>query len=125
MDFFTRYGYPISRNKRLSILHIPVIDGAINILTTHFVDSVKIARVSPILLKAIANGNCEPDIYGAMIDKRQQELRKPVIYGIAVNITPDEIIDYPNLDKRRMSIGLPPLEIAQERNRLLEELYGF
>ncbi len=66
---------------------------------------------------AVANGNANPSNYGLLVDRVNLNTGKPQIYGTQVTYNMDLCQAYPrnladsaNVNERRKSIGLPPLE---------------
>ncbi len=73
------------------------------------------------IAKFVQEGKCPPYYLGLMVDRWNY---KNFIYnttgtvydkdGNVIKTPPDLIFDYPNLDKRRVSIGLPPSEMYEK-----------
>lgn len=110
-------GFPLAKDRKLSPIHQSVIGMGMMDFMFHVIDSVRIAFLEPQIISLIKNGDCLPFFYAAMIDRRQLEDHRPYIYGIYENADKHKIYDPKNLDKRRISIGLPPLKIERERQK--------
>ena len=63
----------------------------------------------PIFLDLIKRGRADASIYGSLIDSNLR-INGMFDYGIYQNIGKELINDFENLDKRRISVGLPTLE---------------
>lgn len=117
-EIFREYGYPstkmvgkdnraIGERVELKPLFFHVDD------TTYF---------KPILLKMIRNGEAPADILGTMLDSRQRT-RGVFDYGIYDNADSTHILDFQNLDKRRISVGLPPWKLKKKVESLSRAHY--
>ena len=78
----------------------------------------------PVFLDLIRRGRAPADIYGSLIDSN---LRVNGVYDYAIynNIGIDQINDFENLDKRRISVGLPPWQLRKDFLELIKKKYGF
>jgi hypothetical protein len=115
------YGYP---NERI-IGGFNIDQQQINpgILLFHFHDYDYYTKV---LKQQIDEGKAPPKSLGNFVDsyQRREKKRQRFIYGIYDNVKEDEIIDYENLDDRRISIGLPPMELKRNIDSLKKVYYG-
>jgi hypothetical protein len=79
--------------------------------------------IEEIVLQSIRNGECEPVIFGSIIDKDllENKQKKTSLYGTWKNISNDRIIDVLHLNERRIAIGMPTMEMERKRNELLKK----
>ncbi len=113
LSIIDQYGFP---NTRLIGMNSIFVLHRIRGIVMHFFDN---ERLEELLIKYVREGKCEPDIYAGFIDKRMLEKRKKHIYGVFSNAKKDQIFDPEYLDRRRVFIGMPTLEMEQKRNKLL------
>ena len=120
-EIIEKYGYP---NERI-IGGFNIDQQQINpgILLFHFHDYDYYTKV---LKQQIDEGKAPPKSLGNFVDSYQRRVKKRqrFIYGIYDNVKEDEIIDYENLDDRRISIGLPPMELKRNIDSLKKVYYG-
>ncbi|TRO66776.1 hypothetical protein [Christiangramia sabulilitoris] len=78
------------------------------------------------LKNLIDKGKAPPQSLGNFVDSYQRRVpeQKKFIYGIYDNVSPDEIIDYAKLDKRRKSIGLAPMKLKKSVDSLRRIYYN-
>jgi hypothetical protein len=98
-------------------------DPEISVLVMH-INSEDAEYWKPILLDLIRRGRASAQLYGNLSDSL---LRSNGIfeYGIYQNVDKEKINDFENLDKRRISVGLPPWQLEKEINILIRKKYGF
>lgn len=79
------------------------------------------------LKRLIDEGKAPPQSLGNFVDSYQRRIKaqKRYIYGIYDNVGEDRIIDYDQLDKRRVSIGLAPMQLKRSIDSLKKAHYGF
>jgi hypothetical protein len=78
----------------------------------------------PIFLDLIRRGRAPANIYGSLIDSNLR-INGMFDYGIYQNVKAENINDFENLDKRRISVGLPPWELKKEIDELIEKKYDY
>lgn len=119
-EFFETYGYP---NQRLIGYKNTLRWNGIKVMLMHFSDTTYFTHA---LFEYIKNGECEPIVLGAFVDSqcRLKENKDRFIYGIYSNVGDEEIWDSVNLDKRRLSIGMPTRKMQQQRDSLIAIKYG-
>jgi hypothetical protein len=78
----------------------------------------------PIFLDLIKRGRAPANIYGSLIDSNLR-INGMFDYGIYQNVKAENINDFENLDKRRVSVGLPPWELKKEIDELIEKKYDY
>lgn len=97
-------------------------DPEISVLVMH-INSVRAEYWKPIFLDLIKRGRAPADIYGRLIDSNLR-VNGVFLYGIYSNVKEDKIDDFENLDKRRISVGLPPWQLEKDIRQLLRKKYG-
>jgi hypothetical protein len=78
----------------------------------------------PVFLDLIKRGRAPANIYGSLIDSNLR-INGMFDYGIYQNIKSENINDFENLNKRRVSVGLPPWELKKEIDELIKKKYGY
>ena len=68
----------------------------------------------------VKSGTSEASLYASIVDSNDR-MRGIFTYRIYSNLKDDQIEDLPNLDKRRISVGLRPWKMQL----LLHELRGY
>jgi len=120
-DIVQRYGFPRCKeigNSRYFELYT---------IFLHLVSYDKLYDFfSPELKKAVYRGDIGPKYYCDIVERYNLRTKKGRLYGCyalddpGVDFTFDSVIDVPDIDERRISIGLPPV------NELLDNsLYSF
>jgi hypothetical protein len=69
----------------------------------------------------VHKGECPPDIYTSIIDRKMMETHKNLFYATFNNVPDNRIADIEHLDERRLSIGLPTWEMEKKRNELIDK----
>jgi hypothetical protein len=120
-DIFEKQGYP--NLKMLGFQNQRTVD---KITTMLFHCNSDTAYFKTKLLEFIKRGECYPDVLGCFVDSyaRSDTAQLKFIYGIYQN-TIDKVKDVQNVDKRRMAIGMPTLEMKQKRDSILSAKYDF
>lgn len=115
-EIFKEYGYP---NEK--IIGYPTRYERTNItyVLMHFED---VDYFKPILMEFVKKGQCKPSVLASMVDSQDRKTGL-YTYGIYRNVDSSEIKDFENLDKRRLSIGLPTWEMKKKIIELLLEKY--
>jgi hypothetical protein len=72
------------------------------------------------LLRFVREGKYEPSSYGFFVDRKMLDKHKKFIFAIYKSTEDNKIEDIENLDKRRLSIGMPTREMENKRNELLK-----
>ncbi|MEM6719225.1 MAG: hypothetical protein AAF611_07935 [Bacteroidota bacterium] len=111
-----QYGFP---NENLIGRSTKNNKTGVTFMLMHFND---IDYFKPILLNAIKNGECPPRALGFMVDSFDRNHKK-YTYAMYRNLDSSEIKDFKNLDKRRIAIGLPPLETRKKIVELILKKY--
>lgn len=118
-EIFREYGYPtakmVGKDNRAIGERVEL-----RTLFFHFNDTT---YFKPILLKMIRDGEAPANILGTMLDSRQRS-RGVYDYGIYDNADSSRILDFKNLDKRRISVGLPPWRLKKEVDSLRSVYYN-
>jgi hypothetical protein len=116
-EIFEKYGYP---DGRLIGYNNTLFWNGIGVMLMHFSDT---AYFKSVLLKFIEQGKCPPLELGKFVDSyaRRDTARLKYIYGIYSNAL-DKVKDIENLDSRRKAIGMPPLELKQKRDSLINSM---
>lgn len=121
-QIISTYGYP-GEDKiggyKIDQQHIDA-----GILLFHFSDY---DYYTTTLKELIDKGDAPPESLGNFVDSYQRRVpeQKKFLYGIYDNVGEDQIIDYEHLDERRVSIGLPPMDLKKSIEDLVTEYYGF
>jgi hypothetical protein len=124
IEIFEAYGYP---NE--TILGNSSIDKkytTVEVLLLHTDDSIRMNYFVPKLLEFIQGGSCPPYILGMIIDQYYLYNDKPQIYGTyRGKVAPyaNMITDLKQVDKNRLSIGLPPLVLQEKKDSLIRLRY--
>lgn len=84
----------------------------IHTMLLHTSDSIRINYFLPQIKKMIKNGSCDPKVYATLYDQYYLYNGMPQIYGTYKNSDREisEHIDIEQLEKNRISIGLPSLK---------------
>jgi hypothetical protein len=110
-------GYP--NMKQLGSNNFKLIHG-IHTMVMHISDYYNIEEM---ILQYIRNGECEPDLYGIIIDRKimmvRGERNQRSLYAAYENTEKEKIIDFAHLDDRRMAVGMPTMEMERKRNELI------
>ena len=79
-----------------------------------------------ILRELIEKGEAPPQSLGTFVDSYQRRVDTPkrFIYGIYDNSSEADIMDFDQLDERRMSIGLRPRVVKKRIDSLKRKFYG-
>jgi hypothetical protein len=98
------------------------VHGGIHALLMHFYDF----GIEEIILQFVRDGECEPDVFGSIIDKGVLEgkWKKKSLYATWSNGGDDQIIDVLHVDERRIAIGMPTREMAKRRTELIDKRWG-
>lgn len=110
-----QYGFPTE--KIIGAYRLDNSSVSVSAMFMHFSDTAYFKKV---LIPLVKQGKCPPEIYPNMIDSRQRETRE-FIYGIYSNSDESDIIDFKNLNKRRVAVGLPTKEIQTKRYNIFSE----
>ncbi len=115
------YGYPDERIiGGYKIDNRPVDAG---IMLFHFEDYEYWTKT---LKELIKKGQAPPRSLGTFVDsyKRRVPEEKKFIYGIYDDVGENQIVDFEQLDERRISIGLAPLSLKKSVDVLRNEYYA-
>ncbi len=119
-EIFNQYGYPsrqlvgmdnFQKGERVDL----------RTLFFHFDDTI---YFKPVLLKMIRDGDAPADILGNMLDSRQRS-RGFYDYWIYDNSDSTDILDFKNIDKRRIAVGLAPWKLKKRVDSLRRAFYGY
>jgi hypothetical protein len=118
-EIFETYGYP---DQRLIGRKNTLWWSGIDAMLMHFSDTIYFPRI---LLNYTENGKCSPRILANFVDSncRSKPNKDKFIYGTYSNVSDEEIWDSANLDKRRLSIGMPTRQMKQLRDSLIAIKY--
>jgi hypothetical protein len=115
-EILKKYGYPnIKRygEKNAGLFFDPLIMH----ISDHF-------NIEEMILQYVHAGECEPDLYGIIIDRKDIFFRREKCsYAAYNNIKDEQIADIDHLDERRLAIGMPTREMKKKRNELLTNIY--
>jgi len=118
-EIFNQYGYPsaqlVGKNNFNQGERVDI-----KTLFFHFDDTI---YFKPVLLKMIEDGEAPADILGNMLDSRQRS-RGFYDYGIYDNSDSTDILDFKNVDKRRVKVGLAPWKLKKRVDALRRVYYG-
>ncbi|MDR0438136.1 MAG: hypothetical protein LBH22_07550 [Bacteroidales bacterium] len=105
----------LSSEIKLSVEHKgSTLNTAYLIINHNTRDSAKLMELTPILLADLSAGSWYPSLYARMVDSHLR--RGKSMYGTYTNTrTPEQTYDFENLDERRISVGLPPVSLEEER----------
>lgn len=117
-DFFPDYSF-----NQVGNYNVDSYDPEISVLIMH-IRSSKADFWKPILLDLIRRGRAPAVLYGNLSDSILRS-NGMFDYGIYQNVDKKKINDFENLDKRRISVGLPPWQLEKEINILIRKKYGF
>jgi hypothetical protein len=115
LQIIEKYGFP---NLSLYGNKDPYLFSRITAMCVHFWEDKEFGKM---LLRFVREGKCEPYIYGFFVDKKMLEKHKKYIFWIFGDIKKGEIKNFKNLNKRRISIGMPTREMEQRRNELIDQ----
>lgn len=118
VQIFGEIGYPNSDMIGGYLIDQQPAD--ISILLLHTDDSIRMNCIVPKLRDFVRAGVCPPDVLGAVIDQFHLYNGDLQIYGTYGNREKNMIPDLEQVDKNRISIGLPPLALQEK----LEVLKG-
>lgn len=99
-DFYPSYGM-----NEVGNYNVDEYDPDVSVLIMHITRD-KADFWKPILLELIRRGKAPANLYGSLSDSVLR-MNGMFDYGIYQNVGPEQINDYENLDKRRISVGLP------------------
>jgi len=118
-EIVEKYGFPCRKLYGYSYQNMR-IDTGIRALLMHNYDNFNLERM---ILQAVRDGECAPDVFGSFIDKGILEgnWKKKSLYGTWSNSQDDEIIDVLHLDERRIAIGMPTRAMEKRRTELIEK----
>ncbi len=117
-ELLAQYGFPLAQNKRFNVAQRSRVFTALSPLLLHWIDSVYMEFLTPIVYQCVKNGDCPPELFGGMFDsKARAEGCFP--YGTYINTGKEMICDVEHLDERRAEIGLPPHRLSCQISMLL------
>jgi hypothetical protein len=79
------------------------------------------------LTEFVKNGTCQPDVLVRVIDQYYLYNGRPQINGTYTKHGggyANMISDLKKVDRNRISIGLPPLELKEKKDRIFQERYS-
>lgn len=114
-EILKQYGYPT--NNLIGNWYIDKKMASIETLIMHLDD---LEYFKPLFFEYVKNGVSPANIYASIIDSHDRK-RGIFTYRIYSNLKDEQIEDLPNLDKRRISVGLRPWKMEL----LLRELRGY
>ncbi|WP_394751076.1 hypothetical protein [Spongiimicrobium salis] len=124
IEIFETMGYPTDKVVGPHTRDYPV---DIGLFMLHTKDSIRMNYFVPKIKEFVIHGTASPRILGTMIDQYYLYNDQPQIYGTyraqgggyAVMID-----DLKKVDRNRISIGLPPLELKERKDSLIRIKYG-
>lgn len=111
-EILTQYGYPT--NNLVGNWYIDKKMASIGTLIMHLKD---LEYFKPKFYEYVKSGISEASLYASIVDSRDR-MRGIFTYRIYSNLKDDQIEDLPNLDKRRISVGLRPWKMEIEYRKL-------
>lgn len=114
-EILAQYGYPT--NNLVGNWYIDEKLASIGTLIMHLKD---VDYFKPKFYDYVKSGTSEASLYASIVDSNDR-MRGIFTYRIYSNLKDDQIEDLPNLDKRRISVGLRPWKMQL----LLHELRGY
>jgi hypothetical protein len=118
-EIFKEYGYPhdglvgkSSMGERTDI----------KVLLMHFLEP---DYFSPLLIESTRKGIAPPGYVGFIVDRKDLAEKDSFTYGIYDNADASRIKDFENLDKRRISVGLPPWKLKKKVDSLRRAYYNY
>lgn len=116
-EIFKEYGYPhsglIGKSKTGERTDIKV-------LLMHFLEP---EYFSPLLIESTRKGIAPAGFVGYIVDRKDLAERDSFTYGIYDNADASQIKDFKNLNKRRISVGLPPWKLKKRVDSLRSAYY--
>jgi len=79
---------------------------------------------SPLLIESARKGIAPAGYAGFVVDRKDLAERDSFTYGIYDNAEVSQIKDFKNLDKRRISVGLPPWKLKKKVDSLRSAYYS-
>lgn len=126
IEIFNEFGYP---NENVigsfSVDRSPV---GISTMLLHTADSIRMNYFVPKLTEFVKNGTCSPNTLGGIIDQYYLYNGEPQIYGTYTKQDgsySNMISDLEQVDKNRISIGLPPLKLQEKKDSIVKAKYGY
>jgi hypothetical protein len=118
-EIVKKYGYPNMKRFGDNFQNMRLLAG-IQVMIVHISCSFNIEEM---ILQYVRDGECEPNLYGFIIDKGilEGKWKKNSLYGIWENVRDDKIIDVLHLDERRIAVGMPTREMENKRNELIDK----
>jgi len=125
IEIFSEFGYP---NETI-IGSFSVDKSPVNIsaMLLHTSDSIRMNYFVPKLKEFVRNGTCPPEVLGSVIDQFYLYNGEPQINGTYTKQDggySNMISDLKKVDSNRISIGLPPLELKEKKDSILQKRYG-
>ncbi|MCB0739215.1 MAG: hypothetical protein KDC92_17020, partial [Bacteroidetes bacterium] len=124
IEIFETIGYPTDK-----IVGPHTIDYKVDVglLLLHTKDSIRMNYFVPKVKEFVKNGTAPPFVLGTMIDQFYLYNGEQQIYGTyGRGKNYDNMIsDLKEVDRNRLSIGLPPLEMKEKKDSLINVKYGF
>jgi hypothetical protein len=125
IEIFETLGYPTEKlvgpNTKDNYIDI-------GLFMLHTDDSIRMNYFVPKIKEFVINGTASPRILGTMIDQYYLYNGEPQIYGTYQaqgGGYATMIDDLKKVDRNRLSIGLPPLELKEKKDSLIKAKYGF
>jgi len=117
-EIFKEYGYPhaglVGKSKMGENVDIVI-------LLMHFFEP---DYFSPLLIESTRKGIAPPGYVGYIVDRKDLKEKDSFTYGIYDNVDISQIKDFKNLDKRRISVGLPPWRLKKKVDSLRSAYYS-
>lgn len=126
VQIFENHGYP-----NLQVIGNQTVDGVYNLgigaILLHTPDSLRLHYFIPKLEEFVKAGRCESEVLGTVIDQYHLKKEGQQIYGTFQNGEGGlaSVKNEVEMNTRRKEIGLPPIEMTLERERIIKEIYGW
>lgn len=111
-EIFKTYGYP--KENLIGNWNLDKKIASPYLFVFHFRD---FEYFKPLFFDYVKNGKSQPELYAGLIDSHDRR-RGVFTYRIYYNLKDEQIEDLPNLDKRRVSVGLRPWKMELEYIKL-------
>lgn len=124
IEIFNEFGYP--NESLIGSFSVDSSPADVGTILLHTSDSIRMNYFVPKLKEYVKNGTCSPLRLGTIIDQYYLYNGEPQIYGTygSGKEYSNIISDLKQVDKNRVSIGLPPLELKEKKDSILQVRYG-
>lgn len=126
VEIFEEFGYP--NEQVVGPYNIDRISADPQILLLHTDDSIRINYFIPKIKEFISIGTCPPNALGTLYDNLEIFNNNPQTHGTYKKQNgeySDMISSIIEVNKNRIDIGLPTLELTQKKDSLVKSYYGY